>query len=176
MYIDISQYRAKELQSSENDEDFDLFGDVSVGNQNETSKNKHDECVLFPCEGLFLPENENIEIISQSKISLPTKHIQLLSPSQLQQLQHGFLQYVPNTAEKFKIYWKYAYGIDISSDTMELTQIKDLYYERIVPSSSVIRFVFVLFMKVVIFEWLFDSAIEHWWKGKGMKRILSKEL
>ena len=137
LYVDFSCYRSKDFElkdQEQNQNTEDLFELI----HKESVEPKEDE-VTYPCIGVFLPEAEEVLVISNIRKSWTDKSLKLVSDAHKNQQRHGYLQFIPTNKESFQKYWKYAYGISIPEDGVALMEIKSKSDQRIVPSRTVIR-------------------------------------
>lgn len=132
LYVDFSCYRSKDFelkdQQRNEDDSNDLFDIIDA--------EPVDKSITYPCKGVFLPECEEVVVLSNVRTSWKEN---LVSSAHSNQQRHGYMQYIPTNKEAFQEYWKYAYGIQLSDDFVDLMEVKTDLDQKVVPGSSVIR-------------------------------------
>lgn len=95
----------------------------------------------------YLLTGEEVAIDSKYVVALNRAGISsqpIIELSTLHEKARGFLQYVPDTMEKFKLYWKLAAGKGIVNDGSQAMSVASVRggiggMNRIVPAKCVIR-------------------------------------
>lgn len=63
-----------------------------------------------------------------------------LTETNQRQLRLGYLQYLPNTHDKFRLYWSLATGLSIV-DSSNIVHVTDGIHDQYVPMAVLVRFV-----------------------------------